>query len=62
MRVQRGTTFDPAVLDAFFAIEEEIQDIAARFQDHAPPVDELTSMAAEDEEPAPGVPVAASAE
>jgi HD-GYP domain-containing protein (c-di-GMP phosphodiesterase class II) len=33
MRNMRGTTFDPTVLDAFFAIEGEVQEIAARFQD-----------------------------
>lgn len=37
MRKMRGTTFDPAVLDAFFAIEEQIKQIAARFQDHGDP-------------------------
>jgi putative two-component system response regulator len=30
----RGNHFDPDVLDAFVAIETEIQDIARRFQDH----------------------------
>lgn len=33
MRELRETTFDPAVLDAFFRIEAEIQDIAARYRD-----------------------------
>ncbi len=33
MRNMRATTFDPAVLDAFFAIEDQVKDIAARFQD-----------------------------
>ena len=33
MRELRGKTFDPAVLDAFLAIESEIQDIAGRFRD-----------------------------
>ena len=33
MREQRGTTFDPAVLDAFCAIESTIQAIAARYGD-----------------------------
>lgn len=35
MREQRGTTFDPAVVDAFFAIEGTIREIAARFDDAA---------------------------
>lgn len=33
MRQMRGTTFDPAVLDAFLAIEDEITRIAAEFRD-----------------------------
>lgn len=33
MREMRGTTFDPAVLDAFLAIEDEITGIAAAFRD-----------------------------
>lgn len=33
MRDLRGTTFDPVVLDAFFAIESEILQIKARFRD-----------------------------
>ncbi|MEO7071759.1 MAG: CHASE2 domain-containing protein [Rhodanobacter sp.] len=33
MRDLRETTFDPTVLDAFFAIETEITQIAARFRD-----------------------------
>ncbi len=33
MRKLRDTTFDPVVLDAFFAIEPEILKIAARFRD-----------------------------
>jgi adenylate cyclase len=33
MRELRGTTFDPVVLDAFLAIEDEIEAIAARFRD-----------------------------
>lgn len=33
MRKLRGTTFDPAVLDAFFEIEDEIRHIAACFRD-----------------------------
>lgn len=33
MRDLRETTFDPAVLDAFFRIEAEIQDIASRYRD-----------------------------
>lgn len=33
MREQRGTTFDPDVLDAFFRIEDEIKAIAARYRD-----------------------------
>lgn len=33
MRELCGTTFDPVVLDAFFAIEPEIVQIAARFRD-----------------------------
>jgi adenylate cyclase len=33
MRQLRGTTFDPVVLDAFLAIEDEITRIAARFRD-----------------------------
>jgi adenylate cyclase len=35
MRELRGTTFDPLVLDAFFAIEGEIKAIAARYRDEA---------------------------
>jgi response regulator RpfG family c-di-GMP phosphodiesterase len=35
MKALRGETFDPDVLDAFFRIEGEIQDIAARFKDEA---------------------------
>jgi adenylate cyclase len=35
MRAQRGTTFEPAVLDAFFCIEDEIQAIANRYRDDA---------------------------
>ena len=31
----RGTTFDPAVLDAFFRIEDEIKAIAAAYKDEA---------------------------
>jgi CHASE2 domain-containing sensor protein len=33
MRELRGTTFDPVVLDAFFAIEDEITRIAGNFRD-----------------------------
>ena len=33
MRGLRGTTFDPVVLDAFLAIEDEITGIAGRFRD-----------------------------
>jgi adenylate cyclase len=33
MRQMRGTTFDPLVLDAFFDIEAEVLQIAARFRD-----------------------------
>ena len=33
MREARGTTFDPDVLDAFFAIESAIQAIAAKYRD-----------------------------
>ncbi|MBS7457360.1 CHASE2 domain-containing protein [Coralloluteibacterium stylophorae] len=33
MRQLRGATFDPVVLDAFFAIEDEITRIAAAFRD-----------------------------
>jgi adenylate cyclase len=33
MREMRGTSFDPGVLDAFFAIEDRIVIIAARFRD-----------------------------
>ena len=33
MRDLRETTFDPVVLDAFFAIEAEVLKIAARFRD-----------------------------
>ncbi|MEO6798419.1 MAG: CHASE2 domain-containing protein, partial [Rhodanobacter sp.] len=36
MREMRGTTFDPLVLDAFFAIEAEILQIASRFRDQDP--------------------------
>ena len=40
MREQRGTTFDPVVLDAFLSIETTIREIAARYGDesevHAP--------------------------
>lgn len=43
----RGSTFDPAVLDAFFRIEDEIQAIAARFRDEeAPPASDLASTTA----------------
>ncbi len=35
MRELRGTTFDPVVLDAFFAIESEITGIAATFRDES---------------------------
>ena len=35
MRAARGTTFDPAVLDAFFAIEDQIMAIAFRYKDEA---------------------------
>lgn len=33
MEELRGATFDPAVLDAFFAIEMEVVEIATRFSD-----------------------------
>ncbi len=33
MREQRGAAFDPVVLDAFFAIEDEILQIAATYRD-----------------------------
>ncbi|NUZ05280.1 CHASE2 domain-containing protein [Piscinibacter koreensis] len=33
MRDLRGSTFDPLVLDTFFAIEDEIEAIAARYRD-----------------------------
>lgn len=36
MRRMRGTTFDPMVLDAFLAIEDEITRIAAEFRDAEP--------------------------
>ena len=43
IREQRGTAFDPEVLDAFFSIEPVIVSIAARFRDDeasgVPPVD-----------------------
>ena len=43
MRSLRGTTFDPVVLDAFLAIEDEITRIAGKFRDEeAAP--EYTSM------------------
>jgi len=35
MRDLRGKTFDPEVIDAFFRVEQQIRDIAARFQDDA---------------------------
>ena len=35
LREQRGTIFDPLILDVFFAIEDTIQDIAARYKDEA---------------------------
>ncbi|MGE3774571.1 MAG: CHASE2 domain-containing protein [Gammaproteobacteria bacterium] len=35
MREQRGSAFDPIVLDAFFAIEDEIRQIAATYRDEA---------------------------
>lgn len=37
MRQLRGTSFDPAVLDAFLAIEDEITRIVARFRDEEAP-------------------------
>jgi HD-GYP domain-containing protein (c-di-GMP phosphodiesterase class II) len=37
MRADRALAFDPVVLDAFFAIEERILEIAATFQDEAAP-------------------------
>ncbi len=40
MRDLRDTTFDPVVLDAFFAIEAEILQIAARFRDEEEDVGE----------------------
>ncbi|MCW5626724.1 MAG: HD domain-containing protein [Burkholderiales bacterium] len=33
IREGRGTTFDPVVIDAFFAVEATVIDIAARYQD-----------------------------
>lgn len=35
LREMRGTTFDPLVLDAFFNIEAQIQQIAARYGDES---------------------------
>ncbi len=35
MREASGKTFDPAVLDAFFGIEDTIKEIAARYRDEA---------------------------
>ena len=35
MREMRGTTFDPAVLDAFFEIEDAIKAIAETYRDEA---------------------------
>lgn len=35
MRAGRGTTFDPALLDAFFAIEDRIKAIAFQYKDEA---------------------------
>jgi adenylate cyclase len=37
MRADRGLAFDPVILDAFFAIEDRILEIAARFQDEPAP-------------------------
>jgi len=37
MRADRALAFDPVVLDAFFAIEERILQIAAKFQDEPAP-------------------------
>ena len=52
MRSYAGTTFDPVVLDAFFAIEGRIQEIAAQFRDE----DVVTGIgsAAEVSSPDPG--------
>ena len=33
MREARGKIFDPVVLDAFFSIEEKIQETALRYHD-----------------------------
>ena len=47
MRENRGQAFDPAVLDAFFRIEAEVKEIAARYKDEAEDVTEgVGSLAA----------------
>ncbi len=49
MRALSGATFDPAVLDAFFGIEEEICAIAAMYRDEAegvPPAEVLAPLVA----------------
>ena len=53
MRAGRGTTFDPALLDAFFAIEDRIKAIAFQYKDEAdvPPEPALTGHSLIDGDP-----------
>jgi len=45
MREGRGSQFDPDVLDAFLAIEDEIQSIVARFPDNKAAEAKMSAMA-----------------
>ena len=44
MRDARGTSFDPAVLDAFFRIENAIKEIAAKFSDEIEVISGSTAL------------------
>lgn len=46
MKESRGSTFDPAVLDAFFRIEATIQAIAERFKDETETDEDSAAMTA----------------
>ena len=51
MRSYAGTTFDAVVLDAFFAIEGRIQEIAARFRDEEVVVEVVSAVEASSPDP-----------
>lgn len=58
MTEMRGTTFDPAVLDAFFRIESRIKEIAIRYKDPEEASSGLQLLQRDAHEPVRAVPAA----